>query len=131
MQRTLTALSSNIAGPSFFRNREVGDEMADANLQVRRHLFECRVTLLLCTSESARIGDAPVHGLGLAGELRADLAHPVAERDDPVEAGPGEVIQVLRCVGGDVDAAGGHDRNSLRVQRPWVTARAARSDGAA
>ena len=39
-------------------------------------------------------------GLGVAGELGAHLAHPVAQADHPVEALVGEHVQVLRRVAG-------------------------------
>ena len=50
------------------------------------------------------VGDAPVDGLGVAGELGADLAHPIAQADHPIEPLLGEHAQVLRAVPGQIDA---------------------------
>ena len=43
-------------------------------------------------------------GLGVAGELGAHLAHPVAQADHPVEALVGEHVQVLGRLSGQVEA---------------------------
>ena len=79
---------------------------------------------------SGGVGDAPVRRRGVAGELGADLPHPVAQRDDPVEAGPGEPAQVLGRSPGDVDAPLGHDAHGVGMQRLGVAARAAGVDRA-
>ena len=50
------------------------------------------------------IGHAPVNGVGVAGELWADLADLVAQADHVVEALPGERVQVRGLVPSQVDA---------------------------
>ena len=68
---------------------------------------------------------------GRAGELGADLAHAVAERDHVVEALPGELVQVLGAPASDVDAALAHHAHRVGMQRLGVAARADRAHRAA
>ena len=77
-----------------------------------------------------RVGDAPVDQLRMAGELRADLADPVAQRDHVAEPLPGELLQVLGPAPADVDAVLAHDPHRLRMQRLGTAARAGRLDRA-
>ncbi len=77
---------------------------------------------------TGRVGDAPVDHLRMAGELRADLADPVAQADHVPEPLPGERVQVLGPAPADVDAVLVHDQHRLRVQRLGLAARAGRLD---
>jgi hypothetical protein len=63
----------------------------------------------------------------MAGELRADLADPVAQRDHVAEPLPGELLQVLGPAPADVDAVLAHDPHRLRVQRLRTLTAAARA----
>src|SRR4051812_18152197 len=78
-----------------------------------------------------RLADAPVERVRGAGELRADLAHAVAERDDVVEAVGLELAQVLRAPPRDPEAAVAHHAHRLGAERLRVAARAACADRAA
>ena len=79
---------------------------------------------------AGRVGDAPVDQLRMAGELRADLANPVAQRDHVAEPLPGELLQVLGPVPADVDAVLAHHPHRLRVQWLGTAARPGHLDRA-
>src|SRR5689334_22584524 len=100
------------------------DEKADARRELVRGPLERGDAVV----GARRVRDAPVHAVGRAGEVRADLAHAVAERDDAVEAPAGELVQVLRCALRDVDAAPLHHAHGGLVQRLRVAARTRRRD---
>ena len=53
---------------------------------------------------SGRVGDAPVDSSRVVGELRADFADLVAQRDHVVEPAAGDRVQVSGPLAGDVDA---------------------------
>ena len=61
-------------------------EEADARLELGGRALEGGVGLVVAARLRRRVDDAPVDRLWAAGELGADLAHPVAETDDVVEA---------------------------------------------
>ena len=82
------------------------------------------------TETCGGVGDAPVRLDRRPWELRADLAHLVAERDDPVEPGVGEAGERLGRATGDVDTTLSHDPHGVRVQRLGVAARTVCFDGA-
>ena len=68
-------------------------------------------------------------GLGVAGELGAHLAHPVAQADHPVEVLVREHVEVLRLVTGQVDAVlVSHHPNRVGMQWPWIAPGAVRLD---
>ena len=71
---------------------------------------------------SARIGNAPVDGLRVAGELGTHLAHAIAQTDDEVEALRREFLQMFGAATAEIDAALAHDADRLRVERLGVAA---------
>ena len=104
---------------------EGGEQEPDAGLQLGGRLLEGRVARLVVAVcvPGGGVGDAPVDGLGAAGELGADLAHPVAQADHPIEALLGEHAQVLRALTGQVDAVlVSHHPHGVGVQGLGVAA---------
>src|SRR5919197_1186858 len=81
------------------------DEEADASLEFGGGALEGGQRLGVAAGLACRVGDAPMDHVRRARELRADLAHAVAEADHIVEAPVGELVQVLRPLSRDVDAA--------------------------
>ena len=77
-----------------------------------------------------RVGDAPVHELGVGRELRAHLSDAVAEGDHGIEALGGELVEVLGAVGADVDAPPCGARGRRSGAAAWVAAGAAGLDRA-
>jgi hypothetical protein len=51
-----------------------------------------RLVVAVCVPGGG-VGDAPVDGLGIAGKLGADLAHPIAQADHPIEPLLGETLK--------------------------------------
>ncbi len=65
-----------------------------------------RVGLLVGAAGGRRVGDAPVDVAGMAGELRAHLAHPVAQRDHLVEGSAANTLEVPgRCAAMSIPAS--------------------------
>src|SRR5215468_8554823 len=90
MYRTLTiSRGSVMASPFALRGRrspgDGRDQEPDAGRQLGGRLLEERIGRLVIRVARRRVGDAPVDGLGLAGELGAHLAQPVTQADHPVE----------------------------------------------
>ena len=109
---------------------EYGEQEPDAGVQLGGRLLEGRVAGVVVGLAGGRVGDAPVDGLGLTGELGAHLAHPVTQADHPVEALVGEQVQMLRRVAGQVDAVlVSHHPHRVGVQRLGMAAGAVRLDG--
>src|SRR5215207_411375 len=106
-----------MVGPFRLSGSEVGEQQRHAALDLVGDVLEHGVRRLVAVSGGGRVGDAPVRGDRRPWELRADLAHLVAERDDPVEPGPGEAGERLRGPAGDVDTALSHDPYRVRMQR--------------
>src|SRR4051794_25067342 len=124
MYRTLTVLSSMGLLAPFLVVIDAGEEEPDAGLELPRGPLEGRVARTIRVALERRIGDAPMDRGGRAGELGADLAHPIAQRDHVVEPSPGQRVDVLRPLGADVDAPLLHDADRVRVHRLRVAARA-------
>src|SRR6188472_2278590 len=97
---------------------ELSEQQRHAALDLVGDLLKRGVRLFVTGVEGGGVSDAPVRGDRSPWELRADLAHLVAERDDPVESGAGEAGERLRGATRDVDATLGHDPHRVRVQRP-------------
>src|SRR3974390_302562 len=90
MYRTLTICSGLLITPPEKTHArpgaDGGQQEPDARVQLGRHPLERRIGILVTAAERSRIGNAPVHMLGAAGELRAHLPHPVAQRDHVIKA---------------------------------------------
>ena len=78
--------------------------MTDTGVDVGSGALERRVADLVVVIGRGRIGNAPVGPPRMVGELRADLAGPVAQGDHTAGAAAGEGVQVLGSPVGDVDA---------------------------
>ena len=120
--RQACSVASCVSGGLFDRR----EQEADARSRARRRCARTRVA-------SRRRVPARAPGRGCssgsargAGELGADLAHPVAEADHAVEALAGELAQVLRAAAGEVDAALAHHPHRVGMQRLGMAAGAAR-----
>ena len=83
---------------------ERGEQEPDAGRQLGGRLLEQRVAGVVVGIAGRGVGDAPVDGLGVAGELGAHLAHPVTQADHPVETLVDEHVQVLGRLSGEVEA---------------------------
>src|SRR4029078_7507662 len=84
---------------------QLRDQEVDPTLDLVGSADERRVAGVVAVTFASRIRHAPVRGRRRTGELRADLLHLVAQRDDAVEAAAGETGQLLGAAVGDVDAA--------------------------
>src|SRR5215212_7890585 len=93
------------------------EQEPDPRLEVGRGPFECAVRRPGARTCRSRIGNAPVRALGVRGELGTHLAHAVTERDHHVELAGAELVEVLGPLSADVDAAGAHDADGVRMQR--------------
>jgi hypothetical protein len=60
----------------------------------------------------------------VTGEIRTYLPNAIAERDDVVEAAPGEDAELLRRSAADVDSPLGHDAYCIGMNRLRVAASA-------
>src|SRR5882672_4324214 len=89
LRSTLTiSLRSLMTSPSLSGGSSIGEhgeQEPDAGRQLGGRLLEQRVGGVVVGIAGGGVGDAPVNGLGVAGELRAHLAQPVAQADHPVE----------------------------------------------
>jgi hypothetical protein len=71
---------------------EVSKQQSHADLDLVCDALERVVRRVVAVASGGGVGDAPVRGDRRSRELRADLAHLVAERDDPVESVAGERV---------------------------------------
>src|SRR5713226_5246877 len=99
--------ASGTVCPFQWSGPEVSKQQSHAGLDLVGDDLERGVRRLVAAAVACggRVGDAPVRGDRRPRELRADLAHFVAERDDPVESAAGEAGERLRGATGDVDTA--------------------------
>src|SRR5258708_27852427 len=118
--------ASGMVCPLQWSGLEVGEQQRDATLDLVCDLLERGVRRLVTVACGGRVGDAPVRGDRRPRELRADLAHLVAKRDDPVESVAAEAGEWLRGATCDVDTALSHHPYRVWMQRFGMAARAAR-----
>ncbi len=100
---------------------EGGEQELDSGGDLRCRQLEHRIArFVLAERESgSRIGNAPVGGLRLTDELRADLTHPITHRYDTVEPLPFELVEMFRTVRRQVDTEiGTHHSHSVRMH--WL-----------
>src|SRR6476646_7025379 len=98
-------VASDTMGPFRWSGAEVREQQRHAALDLVSDLLERGVRLVVAVARGGGVGDAPVRGDRRARELRADLAHLVAQRDDPIETAACEAGERLRGAAGDVDTA--------------------------
>src|SRR5687768_579386 len=97
--------ASGTVRPFQLSARGVSEQQSHAALDLVCDLSEDGVRRRVAAIGGGGVGDAPMRRNRRPGELRADLAHLVAERDDSVEPGAGEAGERLRRATRDVDTA--------------------------
>ena len=102
------------------------EQEPDAGLELGRGAFERGIGRAVVRALERRVGNAPVHELGVRRELGTDLADAVAQRDHEVEPLATELVEVLGSVRADVDAALLHDPHRVGMERLRIAARATR-----
>src|SRR2546427_13114399 len=100
--------ASGTVCPFQWSGPEISEQQSHAALDLVCNVLERGVRRLVAVACGGGVGDAPVRGDRRPRELRADLAHLVAERDHPIEPVAGEAGERLRGATGDVDTALSH-----------------------